>query len=402
MKGGKLENFFKHRKRMLIIPFCFLLLWPAGRASGETFQPVEKEFLWFSPNFTHVESGQKYEIRVPSLGSLSFKNYFDRYGAHPSHPFLSLLKEKNVSLAQIEDGEIVFGRTGKRIPLNRSLVPSWANPVPPYLLATPNQEWVLVVYPYYVYLDKENRYVTEVYHAQGIPLMTLESLPTHVSRQDPDLLISPERSGCCESLKWTIRFYNLKEGSVSEYSCPEGFCGDILFTKLGDKGPFIIAQEIVGKVGEIGASMQTNFYVVENDGKLSASGKILFMIREPNLEQKKLESLSPFAISNLISMEPLPGKEGWVLHFSKDGQGKVLRLASNYLESPPAPVFLLPKDPSMTGKRGIKIGDRYHGRLPLLGVVKPGRVSFEIFAEGGQKEKVVKEIRSDFVNILAF
>jgi len=79
-----------------------------------------------------------------------------------------------------------------------------------------------------------------------------------------------------------------------------------------------------------------------------------------------------------------------------------LKVASNYLESPPAPVFLLPKDPSVTGKKGIKIGEHPMGKLPLLGVAKPGQVSFELSPEGGQEEKVVKEIQSDFVNILAF
>jgi hypothetical protein len=253
-----------------------------------------------------------------------------------------------------------------------------------------------VVYPYYVYQDKESRYVTEVFDHQGVPLMTVESLPTHVSLQNPDLLISPEKTGCCESMKWSIRFYNLKEGSISEYSCPEGFCGDILFTKLGDKGPYMIAQEIVGKVAELGASMQTNLYMVENDGRLSASGKALFIIRERHLDEKKLISLSPFAISNLISIEPLPGKEGWILHFSKGGRGQALKLVSNDTEPTPSPVFLLSKDPSMTGKIGIRVGEHVIGNLPLIGVAKPGHINFRL------EEEVTKEIKSDFVNILAF
>jgi hypothetical protein len=379
----------------LIILSLLILLWP-GFVSGEAFQLVEKEFLWRSPNLIQTESLQTYETKLPALGSLSFKNYFDRYGTHPSHPFLRPLKEKNVTSAQIEKGYILFRRAGKRVALSRSLVPSWGHPVSPYLLATPNQKWILVVYPYYLYQDKENRYVTEVYDAQGIPLMTLESLPTHVSLQNPDLLISPEKTGCCESLKWSIRFYNLKEGSISEYSCPEGFCGDILFTKLGDKGPFMIAQEIVGRIAELGASMQTNLYMVENDGRPSASGKTLFIIREPNLDEKKLISLSPFAISNLISIEPLPGKEGWILHFSKGGKGQALKLTLNDTDPTPSPVFLLPKDPSMAGKMGIKVGDHLLGTLPLIGVAKPGHINFQM------EERVTREIKSDFVNILAF
>jgi hypothetical protein len=231
-------NFFKNRKTVLIVTFLFFILWPAGRTSGEMFQLVEKEFIWTSPNLIPTDSLQTDETKLPPLGSLSFKNYFDRHGTHALLPFLRPLKEKNVRIAQIEKGDILFRKTGKNVPLNRSLVPSWGKPVPPYLLVTPNQKWILVVYPYYVYQDKENRYVSEVFDDQGVPLMTLENLPTHVSSKNPDLLISPEKTGCPESLKWAIRFYNLKEGSVSEYSCPEGFCGDILFTKLGDKGPF--------------------------------------------------------------------------------------------------------------------------------------------------------------------
>jgi len=378
------------------------MLWPAGRAAGETFQLVEKEFLWTSPNLIPTDSLQTDETKLSPLASLSFKNYFDRHGTHPSFPFLSPLKEKTVSIAKIKEGQLLFGKTGKSVPLNRSLIPSWANPVPPYLLATPKQKWILVVYPYYVYQDKENRYVTEVYDDQGILLMTLESLPTHVSTKNPDLLISPEKTGCCESLKWAIRFYNPKEGLVSEYSCPEGLCGDILFTKQGDRGPFIIAQEIVGRVGELGASMQTNLYVVGNDGKLSAFGKILFVIREPNLDQKRLESLSPFSISNLISIEPLSEKEGWLFLFGMGERRRVLKLISRYTAPAPSPVFLLPKDQSVTGKKGIKIGDHHLGKLPLLVVIQAGPVSFSLSPDWGEEEKVVREIQSDFVNILAF
>jgi len=388
--------------RMLIFPFLFFILWRPGHASGEMFQLVEKDFLWISPNLILVDSARTYETKLPSLASFSFKNYFDSYGTHPSLPFLSSLKEKTVSIAKIKEGQILFGKTGKSVPLNRSLIPSWANPVPPYLLATPNQKWILVVYPYYVYQNKENQYAVEVYDDQGILLMTLESLPTHVSPKNPDLLISPEKTGCCESLKWAIRFYNLKEGLVSEYSCPEGFCGDILFTKLGGQGPFIIAQEIVGRVGELGASMQTNLYVVGNDGKLSAFGKILFVIREPNLDQKRLESLSPFSISNLISIEPLSEKEGWLLLFGMGERRRVLKLISRYTAPTPSPVFLLPKDQSVTGKKGIKIGDRHLGKLPLLVVIQAGPVSFFLSPDRGEEEKVVREIQSDFVNILVF
>lgn len=337
------------------------------------------------------------------LGGISYKDHFDLHGTPPSFHFLRPLKEVNSSLAQIKDGHIFFRKTGKKIPLNQSIVPSWANPVPPYLVSIPVVERVLAVYPYYLYQDKENRYFTEIYSGQGLLLSTFDSLPTHASLSNPYLLISPERSGCCESLKWIIRFYNLREGSVSEYSCPEGFCGDILFIKIGDKGPFLIVQEIVGGMSEIGASMQTNFFIVENDGTLSASGKTIYAIREPNLDKRRLESLSPFAISNLISINPLSGKDNWIIQFDVGGQKKAFKLVSTPPTSTPSVVFLLSKDPSYYQKRGdVKIAGIPLGNLPLLLISEPGWHTFSAVFDHRRVDKEAVEIKSDHVSIVMF
>jgi hypothetical protein len=395
----------------LISLSIFLLLLPIDKTLAETFEVVEREFFWSSSNLTKLDPVQDMESKKispkrksPPLKTLSYKNHFDLYGTHPSFKFLLPLTEGDSSLAQIKDGHIFFRNTGKKIPLNRSIIPSWANPVPPYLVRIPMIDRVLVVYPYYIYQDKENRYVTEMYSDRGILLSTFESLPTHVSLDNPYLLVSPERSGCCESLKWSIRFYNLRKGSFSEYSCPEGFCGDVLFTKIGDRGPFLIVQEIVGKMSEIGASMQTNFFIVENDGTLSASGKTIHAIREPNLDKRRLESLSPFAISNLISIGPLHGKESWIIHFVVGNQRKALKLVSIYPDPAPSVIYLLPKDPSLHQKKGyIKIAEKRLGDLPLLVIAEPGQYTFSSYSEEVGVDKVLKkDILSDQINMVMF
>lgn len=395
----------------LIILIVLLLLLPTGQISAGAFEVVQSEFFWSSSNLTKVDPAEDRAITksmlkkksVP-LGDLSYKDHFDLYGTPPSFNFLLPLKEGDSSLAQIRDGHILFRKAGNKIPLNASIVPSWGNPVPPYIVSIPIIDRVLVVYPYYLYQDKENKYYTEIYSDRGVLLSTFDSLPTHVSLSNPYLLVSPEKSGCCESLKWSFRFYNLQDGSLSEYSCPEGSCGNVLFTKVGDRGPSIIVQEIVGKMSEIGASMQTNLFVVGNEGKLLASGKTLYAVREPNLDRQRLEALAPYAISNLISIDPLPEKDNWIVHFGRKGKKGTLRLVSTYFDSAPSVVFLLFKDPSLYQKRGeMKIAGKPLGNLPVLLIAEPGQHTFSTLYENGRTDKVLtKDILPDQINIVIF
>lgn len=387
--------------------FLALLFLPWEQGRAESFKVVEKDFLWLSPNLEQVDSAQaplpQALSRREPLQASSYRNYFYHHGAFPSFDFLQPLQEGDSRLARIQDGHILFRETGRRVPLTRALVPSFANPAPPYLVSAPGLNRVLVVYPYYAYQDKETRYATELYSDRGALIATFESLPTHLSFDHPDLLVSPEKSGCCESLKWSIRFYDAKTGSASEYSCPEGSCGDLLFTKLGPNGPFLIVQEIVGKAAEVGASMQTNTYVVRNDGSLAASGKMIYALREPNLDPRKLESLSPFAISNLMGIDPLPGKDTWLVHYGAGDQRRTMKLSSTWTGPTPSVIFLLPKDPTMAGQRRILgVGHRTTGVLPLMGVAETGKVTFEIFSEDRPKGEVTLEVGADRVNLAVF
>jgi len=387
---------------------CFFLALALGHALGEPIQIVDKDFVWLSSNLTEITPPRiKQDLHqfrgAPPVRERSYRNYFDRTGGPPPYPFLRSMEGGRPSIAQIKDGSIFFRKTGNKVTLITPSFPPGANPAPPYLLNTPNGKWVLAVYPYYLYQEKENRHLTEVYTDSGDRVAVYESLPTHVLVSNPDLFVSPERSGCCESLKWSIRLYNPRGGSVSEFSCPEGFCGDVLFTKLEPKGPLIVIEEIIGRADEVGASMQTNVYVVESHGKLAASGKTLVAVRASGLSRKQIDSLSPFAISNLISVEPDPGKMGWLFYYETDGGRRVLRLVSAGTQPVPSVSFVLSKDPSMSARgKMVKTGGRSLGFLPLLVVSDPGKTSFQIDHGDGKIEEVVKEIKSDDVNVLLF
>ena len=390
----------------------FVLLSHIQSVMAGKFIVVENEFHWHSSNLTEVPVAQIQNIQVKKgyleknrtpLGDMAYNKHFDSFGAPPPLNFLRPLKKGVSPLAQIKGRYVLFHKTGTEIPLNRSIVPSWADPADPYLLSIPDFDRVFVAYPYYLFQCKENKSFTEMYSDNGVLLATFDTLPTHYSVSNPYLLVSPERSGCCDSLKWSIRFYNLHQGSVSEYNCPEGFCGDVLFTKLGKEGPFLIVQEIVGYAEEIGLSLQTNIYIIKNDGTLSASGKIIHAVHHPNISKHMMQASSPYAVSNLVAVDLLPGRDNWLIHFVVNTEKKTLKLVSTYKNVPPSVVFLLSKDPSAYENKGlVKIAGKTLGNLPLLGITEHGQHTFSVFFDEGSPEKVVTNIESDRINIVTF
>lgn len=400
------------RFEILLVLGIFLFLPPIESVMAGRFTVVENEFHWCSSNLTEVPADQIQNIQIRKgyleknrapLGDMAYNRHFDLFGEPPPLDFLCPLKKGPSPLAQIRGRHVLFHRTGTRVSLNGSIVPSWADPADPYLLSIPDCDRVFVVYPYYSFGGKENRCFTEMYSARGALLATFDTLPTHFSVSNHHLLISPERLGCCDSLKWNIRFYKLSEGSVSEYRCPEGFCGDVLFTKLGEREPFLIAQEILGHVGGIGSSLQTNVYIVEDDGTLSASGEMIHAVHDPNMEKTVMQALSPYAVSNLVGVDPLPERDRWLMRFRVGTEERALKLVSAQKDISPCVVFLLSQDPSgYRNGRIVGAGENELGNLPMLGVTEPGQQTFLAIFDDGNRDQVVTTIECDRVNMVMF
>lgn len=395
---------------VLFISISFLIQ-HVELAKAENFIVVENDLHWYSANLTEVPVDQIHTIQFKKdyfpayhapLGHMAYNKHFDTFGSPPSLNFLHPLK-KGSPLAKIQDEHVVFMKAGKKVPLNSTIVPSYADGANPYLLSIPDLDRVLVAYPYYLFQDKDNVCITEMYSGSGSLLTTFSTVPTHVSANNPSLLIAPERSGCCDSLRWSIRFFDLKQDSVSEYSCPEGFCGDVLFTKFGRNGPFLIAQEIVENIGEIGSSLQTNIYIVENDGALSASCKIIHAIHDPNISKHVMNAASPYAVSNLLAVDPLPERNTWLIRFGVEGKKKTLKLVSIYKDPVPSVVFLLSRDPYGYNRKGIvMMAEKTLGNLPLIGIAEPGRHTFSVVFADGSSEATVMNAEPDRVTIVMF
>ncbi|MBW1698179.1 MAG: hypothetical protein JRH18_13625 [Deltaproteobacteria bacterium] len=375
-----------------------------GVIFAQTFQVINDEWLWFSSNlqrtnlFAGTKSNNSIEHQDSRLGNFTYDKYFEQKGQPPAYNFLQLLT-KDVRGARIDGKDIVFLKTGLRLALKTDLVPSGADQALPYLLEIPNTKIVCVVYPYYFYGCKENKHLVELYSEDGDLLHLFDSLPTHAVKKNPNLLISLNRSGCCDSLKWSIRFYNLSNGKVSKYECPEGACGDMLFLKLEKEGSFLVGLELIGFLSGVGAFLQTNIYIINDNGSLIASGKIIHAFRSPLIHKNNIRDISPFSITKLSSLKPITnnGSGMWFLEFQDKEFKTPLLLRGNNKDKTPAVVFLMPKEDD--SKEIIEFNNKEIGPLPTIVICEPG--NYEI---SGRKSKMMKRIKvqSEAINKIFF
>ena len=368
--------------------------------SAETFRVLANEWVWFSPNLEKTNhsieatTNNAIEQQDFHLGNATYDKYFERNGQPPDYSFLQILN-KDIQGARIEGNDIVFLKTGIRLPLKTDIFPSGADQALPYLMEIPNTKMVIAVYPYYFYGCKDNEHIVELYSEDGFLLYQFDSLPTHTFRGNPELLISPERSGCCDALKWSLHFYDLKKGNVSNYGCPEGACGDMLFVKIEQDGFFLVGIELIGSFSGVGAFLQTNIFIINDDGVPIASGKIIHALRSSSIHKRNIQKISPFSISKLSSLVPISenGSNRWLLEFRNKNKTNSFVMNGKNESATPAVVFLIPKE---TGRREIvEFNNREIGYLPTIVICESGN-----YIISGNMSKMMSGIKvlSDTVN----
>jgi hypothetical protein len=356
---GRSRGRFRMEARVAFGVVCLLFLGAGWGESGWASDLVVTgdTLSWHSPNFTSVPleadrnppDARATDGRIEPPGELAYDRYFESHGSPPPLDFLTPLAAPPADLAQLERGAVVFPKTGGRVTLGKVLMPPGSSPASPYLLSGTGRDWVLVVHPYYLVQGKETHHVVEVYSADGVRRGSFDSLPTHSSARDPQLLIAPERVGCCDTLRWSIRFYDLRQLSVSEYGCPENRCGDVVFTKLGSHSSFLIALETVARVRDTGSVTETSIHIVSEAGTLMASGRLIYAVRDspdglrsPGLEcalPAAISAQSPYAVRYLVSVDSVPGGDGWVLRFNGERGMAAWKLVSVWDAPSPSVAF---------------------------------------------------------------
>ncbi len=337
----------------------------------------------------------------PPLKDYAYNFHFDSLGAPPPYDFIKKLKPGKSDAVEIDNTHIKFKKYGRMVPLKRSLIPDWADPAKPYALSVPGVDMVLVVYPYYFYQCKENKYFTQVYNIKGTLLQTFDSLPTHVATNNPYLLISPERSGCCESIRWNFRFYNLVEGTQSQILCPEGFCGDVLFTAIDQFEHYLLIQEVVDSVAGVGAYLQTNIYLVDKQGKLSASGHTIFATTNKLLNRETISAAAPFSLKRLVSIDKMKNNGSWRLHYSEQDQKSTLLIQGQAGTKLPAALFLQGDEQLFRQTAAtIKIAENKITHLPAMLIAMPGKYNMTIKTASGYEHNKEIEVQGNTVNKL--
>ena len=293
--------------------------------------------LWHSSSFSGVADqtgeGGRSSSKGDRLGDLAYNQYFETHGGPPPYDFLRPLMPAPSSLAILEEGTLVFRRTGARVHLANPPLPPQGNAASPYLLTSDDDTWVLVVQPYYVLQGKEARYFTDVYSALGEFQARFDSLPTHTLGGNRDLLVAADREGCCDSFHWVIRFYDVVRSTTAEYACPVNRCGDVLFVQL-PAGPILIAAESVGMF-EQQPTVETSVYIIGQSGVLLASGKLVYPLQAaddhvstdrqcgfPNV----FAGHSPLGVQSIVSVIPTPTRDGWIVLFRDGSQEQAWRM----------------------------------------------------------------------------
>lgn len=284
--------------------------------------------IWHSPNMAPAATA----LVTPGpvrLGDLAYDNHFLGTGRAPDWNFLTPLRAPAPGLARIEGDAVVFAATGKRFALRPDTLPDVATPAAPYLLGAPAADSVLVVEPFYLFRNKETAYRVSAAARDGAPGPRFDSLPTHALAGAPDVLVAPERAGCCENMTWSIRFYDLAAGRVSVLDCPAGRCGDLVLARPEKNGPLVVAMEVFETMVGLGSVVETRLAVVAPDGTIAAAGRIAHAARNATTglaanwtacaSRVLVAKGSPYAVANMTAARRLDDGR-WAFRFDSAGE----------------------------------------------------------------------------------
>lgn len=327
----------------LAVFFCTI-----DSATVQSLIASETSALWHSPNIT-IEELLIESPDSEKLGNMAYDHHFMNTGTAPLWDFLLPLKPATSTVAQIKDGMVVFPASGRTVILEPETLPELASPAEPFVLGVPSVESVLIVEPYYMFRDKQTAYRVSTHRLDGTPGPRFDSLPTHRIQGVDNILVAPERAGCCENATWSIRFYDISAGNITEFDCPPGRCGDLVLARPKTNGPIVIAMEVFETKPGIGSAVETRLTVIASTGKTLASGRIAHATLNaktgwtPDFTACASRVLvakgSPYAVVNLTAVKELADGR-WAFQFDTSDRAVVLVLDGVSLQEAPAFFFL--------------------------------------------------------------
>ena len=292
----------------------------AATASAQTLTVSGPTASWHGAN---AEAMATAAAPGSALGDNAYDHHFLTTGAPPEWPFLVPLAAAPAAIARIENGDVVFA-SGARVRLTGAGIPDIATPAIPYLLSAPAAERLLAVEPYYLLRDKETRHVVTVYTLDGRATARFDTLPTHALAGIADVLVAPSRTGCCETMMWSVRFYDLAAGTVFAKDCPPGQCGDMVLARLAG-GELLLGLEEFATYPALGSSVTTRLLVMSTRGLPLAGATFVHAHRDASIgvantgtcgTRTLVADRSPFALPNLVAVEPA-SNGAWTIRFAQ-------------------------------------------------------------------------------------
>ena len=405
-RSSAAKNSFIIAKVPSIVLLLMLLVPETGIAAENGWRIITDEHFWVSSNLTLIGNpapGIERTSKPRDLSSNAYHRHFDEHGEAPPWGFLKPLIREVESIANLKGFTIKFHETGTERELDVASIPNNSSLAKPYLLSTVDKTYVLAVLPYYFALCKDNNHLVWVFTDKGDFRFLWRSLPTHYLKGQPHLLVAAEKAGCCESLRFSFRFYDLAGGSIREYSCPEGLCGDVLFEELEPDGPLLIGLEILAGIRGLGASLLTNLFLVGRDGVQMGSCSLLTASRSWTGSTHEFREESVVSLSSLrhVSTDREQG-HGWIVEFAQGEASTTYRFDGEPMRSPPTVVYVQWDRSASTEKSEMHLNtSRGRVSLPVMGLAEEGTTSLVLENASGERRSIDIPVRTGSVQFVS-
>ena len=161
---------------------------------------------------------------------------------------------------------------------------------------------------------------------------------------------------------------------MTQLFCPEGFCGDVLFEFMDTYEHYLLIQEIVDSVSAVGTYLQTNIYLIDNQGHPAASGRIIFATQDIHSTKDSISAVAPFSLRNLESVDRIKDDNSWILRYRFGNGHHTAKITGLTDGTSPTALFLLANGRlTQQQKAGIKINGHKIKTLPSLLIAIPGK-----------------------------
>ena len=151
----------------------------------------------------------------------------------------------------------------------------------------------------------------------------------------------------------------------------------------------------------MGAYLQTNIYLIDNQGNLAASGQTIFATKDNRIDKENISMNAPFSLRNLQSVERIKNDGSWRLHYKTGNTLGTAQITGRTDTASPSALFLLADKPAAHLKKAeIKIAGYKVKQIPSLLIASPGKYMITTRSSRGGGSSKEFEVKPNTINKL--